>query len=89
MTATLKLFCHFILHMVVAGLLFGVVAGLASLLWYGTTLMEQYHVPYEIWIVCFLVSELLFWLDVVCLLIFVSAQAWKFIVEIYQNLRGK
>lgn len=85
---TLKLLFHFVFHILVGTILFGVVAGAAIGLWFVTDLMQVYGVPYEIWIVCYFVTELLFWLDVLCLVFFVVVEVWKLLREIWQSLKS-
>jgi hypothetical protein len=87
MSPTLKLLFHFIFHILIGTVLFGAVAGAAIGLWMVTDLMQSRGIPYEIWIVCYLVTELLFWLDVLCLVFFVCVEVWKLLREIWQSLR--
>lgn len=83
--ATARLFWHFLLHLLVAALLFCAVAAVAILLWYATVVMEQYGVPYGIRIVCHYVSEILFGTDVFCLLFFTVVEGWKLVRDIWKS----
>jgi hypothetical protein len=83
-----KLVFHFLRHLLYAALLFCAVAAVAILLWYSTKLMGEYGIPDEIRLVCFYVSELLFWLDVGCLVLFVLAEVIKFLRELWDDFRG-
>jgi hypothetical protein len=85
--SSFKLVFHFLRHLLIAALLFCAVAGVAILLWYSTKMMERYGVPDEIRVVCFYVSELLFWLDVGCLVLFVLAEVIKFLRELWDDFR--
>jgi hypothetical protein len=88
MSPALKLLFQFVFHIFIGTVLFGAVAGAAIGLWYVTDLMQAGGVPYEIWIVCHFVTELLFWLDVLCLVFFVVVEVWKLLREIWQSLRA-
>jgi hypothetical protein len=55
-----KLLRHFLLHIFVGVVVFAAVALAATMLWYGTELMEEHHIPH--WI-CQLVAALLFVLE--------------------------
>ena len=65
MNPTLKPLLHFLYHILIAAVLFGAVAGVASLLWYGTEFMQGHGIPPEIYVVCYIVAELLFAIDVI------------------------
>lgn len=84
-----KLIFRFLLHIVIGALLFAVVAGVATVLWYGTVLMREFHVPALICTVCEWVSELLFVLDVVCLTFFMSVEVWKLLRDVWGSLRER
>ena len=82
-----KLVFHFLRHLLYAAILFSAVAGAAILLWSSTKLMEKYGISDEIRLVCFYVSELIFWLDVGCLVLFVLAEVIKFLRELCEDFR--
>ena len=88
MSPTLKLLFHFVFHILIGTVLFGAVAGAAIGLWFATDFMQAHGVPYEIWIVCHFVTELLFWLDVLCLVFFVLVEVWKLLRKIWQSLQS-
>ena len=85
--ADLRILFHFMVHIVCAALLFSVVAGVALLLWAGTIWIKGLGAPYEIWVVCYWVSELLFWFDVGCFGFYVICQGTKLIGEIWDGRR--
>lgn len=87
MTDRLKVLIHFLIHMVVAAVLFGAVALVALAVYFFTEWMRSIGAPYEIWIVCYAVSELIFWLDVLCFVVFVLAEVWLLLREIWQGVR--
>jgi len=89
MNLTLKLLLHFLYHILVAAVMFGAVAGVASLLWYGTMFMQEHGIPAEIYVVCYIVAELLFAIDVICLLFFIGVEGWILLREIAERLRTK
>ncbi len=49
--------------------------------------MERYGVPDQIRVTCYYLSELLFWLDVGCLFIYVLAEVVKRLIEIAASFR--
>jgi predicted PurR-regulated permease PerM len=63
---------------------FAAVALAATMLWYGTELMEEHHIPH--WI-CQLVAALLFVLDVACLIFLMCVEVWKLLRIIWESLR--
>ena len=83
-----KVLFHFLRHILIAAVLFMAVAGIAILLWYATVLMERAGVPDEIRVTCYYLSELLFWLDVGCLVIYVIAEVVRWLLEIVASFRG-
>ncbi len=56
-------------------------------LWWFTEWLRGIGAPYEIWFVSYVVSELVFWLDVLCFGVFVLAEVYKLIREIIANVR--
>lgn len=87
MSAHLKLLVHFVVHMLVAAVLFGLVTLIAFGLWLFTEWLKSVGAPYEIWIVSYGVSELVFWLDVLCFVTYVSAEVWMLIRAIVSRVR--
>jgi hypothetical protein len=83
-----KLLLHFIIHIIVAAVLFSVVAGVAYGLWFGTQWLKQQGVPDEFYLGVWAITELLFWLDVLCFVVFVSVEVWQLLCEITHGLRG-
>jgi len=82
-----KLLRHFLIHIFVGVVVFAAVALAATMLWYGTELMEEHHVPYFICLICQCVAALLFFLDLVCLICLMCAEVWKFLRIIAESLR--
>jgi hypothetical protein len=72
---------RFVVRIVGAAVLFAVVAAVAYVLWLGT---EWLHIngPQYLYIGSAAVTGLLFALDIICFLVFVIAEAYKFIREI-------
>ena len=87
MPNSLKLIVHFVVHIIVASFLFGVVTLAAFALWWFTQWIKGLGAPHEIWFVSYVVSELVFWLDVVCFGVFVIAEAYKLIREIIADAK--
>jgi hypothetical protein len=83
---TLEIIGLFIFHIVVAAFLFVTLALTAVGVWYFTEWLKQLGVPVEITYPCALVSDLLFGLDVLCLVVFVAAEGWKLLKRIYLEL---
>jgi hypothetical protein len=69
--------------------LFGAMAAAATVLWYATDLMRAHRVPELICWVCELVAELLFFLDVVCLLFLMGVEVWKLMRDVWGTLRER
>lgn len=84
---SVKLIIHFVIHIVVASFLFGVVTLAALALWWFTQWIKGLGAPDEIAFVSYAVSELVFWLDVACFGVFVIAEAYKLVREIIANAR--
>jgi hypothetical protein len=87
MSSLVKLIVHFVIHILVAAVLFGVLTFAAYCLWWFTEWLKSIGAPYEIWIVSYVVSELVFWLDALCFVVFVSAEVYKLIREIIAEAR--
>jgi len=85
MPQNLKLVLHFLLHMLIASVLFGAVASFAVVLWWFTKWLESLGVPTEIALGMWAATELLFWLDVLCFAVFVIAEVWKLLREIIRT----
>lgn len=84
----IKVLLHFLLHIVTGIILFGAVAGAAILLSYVAQWIATVGVPYEISLGCYLVTDLLFWLDVLCFVFFIGVEVWKLLREIAAGLKG-
>ena len=84
-----KLIFRFLIHIFVGAFLFGVVAAVATVLWYFTEVMRQHHVPELICLICEWVSELLFFLDVICLLFLMGVEVWKLLRDVWGTLRER
>lgn len=80
-----KVLFHFMRHILIAAVLFCAVAAVAIFLWYVTVRLEQLGVPYPIRITLFWVSELLFWLDVGCLILYVLSEVIKWLKELWAS----
>lgn len=89
LSPTAKLIFRFLIHTLVGVTLFGAMAAAATVLWYATDLMRGHHVPELICWVCELVSELLFFLDVVCLLFLMGVEVWKLMRDVWGTLRER
>lgn len=87
MPNSLRLIVHFVIHILVASFLFGVVTFAAFALWTFTQWLKGLGAPDEIWFVSYAVSELVFWIDVLCFGVFVLAEVYKLIREILANAR--
>lgn len=83
--ANLRVLFHFIVHVICAALLFSALAAVALVMWAATNWIKTLGAPYEIWIVCYWVSELLFWLDVGCFALYAICQGWKLVKEIWDG----
>jgi hypothetical protein len=86
MRKSLELVGRFVVQMIVAGFLFATVAGVAYLLWEGTEWLKQQGVPDHIYLGSWVVTELLFWLDVLCFVVFAVAETIKLLREILCDL---
>jgi hypothetical protein len=87
MPESLKLIVHFVIHILVASFLFGVVTLAAYALWRFTEWLKSTGAPDEIWFVSYAVSEIVFWLDVLCFGVFVLAEVYKLIREIIADAK--
>lgn len=82
-----KMLIHLLRHILIAAGLFCAVAAIAILLWYSTVVMEQWGVPKQIWLTCFYLSEVLFWTDVFCMVVYLASEVYKWLREILESLR--
>jgi predicted PurR-regulated permease PerM len=87
MWGSIKLVFRFIVQMVVATVLFAVVAGLAYALSLGTEWLHDKGLPYYVYVVVLALSVLVFGLDVLCFGVFVIAEAIRLIREIIDEAR--
>jgi hypothetical protein len=74
-------------YILVGVFLFGAMAAAATVLWYATDVMREHRVPAFICWICELVSELLFFLDVICLLFLMGVEVWKLLRDVWGTLR--
>lgn len=82
---TPRIFWHFLLHILVAAVLFIVVAAVAIFLWYCTVLMEKYGVPDTIRIPCYYLAEGLFFVDAVSLVFVLAVEVVKFVRDVWHD----
>jgi hypothetical protein len=87
LSPTAKLIFRFLIHILVGVFLFGAMAAAATVLWYATDVMREHRVPAFICWICELVSELLFFLDVICLLFLMGVEVWKLLRDVWGTLR--
>lgn len=87
MWESLQFVARFALQMVVAAALFALVAGVAYLLSLGTDWLHRHGFPDHLYLAAWAVTELLYGLDVLCFVIFATAEAVKLISEIIQDVR--
>jgi len=78
---------HLLAHILIAGVLFCAVAGVAISLWYATVLMEKHDVPDEIRVPCHYVATFLFAVDIFSLVVYVLSEVWKWLKEIAEGIR--
>lgn len=88
LTENLRLLFHFVVHILVGAIIFSVLAVAALALWELTEWMKNVHAPFELWIVCHGVADLLFFVDVICFVLFTLAEGLKLVREIWAGLRG-
>ena len=82
-----KSFFHLLQHILIAAVLFCAVGAVAIFLWYVTVQLEHWGVSEEIRTPLHYAATLLFWLDIFCLFVFVLAEVWKWLKEIFEGLR--
>jgi uncharacterized membrane protein (DUF2068 family) len=87
MPESAKLIAHFVIHILVACFLFAAVTLAAYGLWRFTEWLKYIGAPAEIWFVSYAVSEIIFWLDVLCFGVFILAEVYKLIREIITDAR--
>lgn len=78
---------RFVVQMVVGTFLFGIVAGVAVLVWLGTQGLEKLGVPYYISGGAEAVAILFFAIDIVSLALFVIAEALKLFRLMWEYVR--
>ena len=83
----ISLLGHFLVHVLVASILFILIAGAAVIVWRFTLWIKALGAPYEIWAGCDLVADLLFAVDVICASFFVVVEGWKLVREIAAGLK--
>jgi hypothetical protein len=88
MLESLKLVGRFVVQMIVATVLFAVVAGLAYLLWRGTQWLQQQGVPDHLYVGAWAITELLFGLDVLCFVVFTVGETIKLLRAIIKDMRN-
>jgi len=86
MPENIKLLFHFVIHMLLASVLFAAVTSFAFGLWWFTEWLKSLGAPYPLWIVCYGISELVFWLDALCFLVYVGVEAYNLIREIFDGI---
>jgi len=86
MRETFELVGRFLVQVVVASFLFAAIALIAYLLWLFTESLRQHGAPEHIYLGSLFVSELIFGLDVLCFVLFVLAETFKLIREIWREL---
>jgi hypothetical protein len=77
---------RFVLQMIIGAILFAIVAGVAYLLWLGTEWLRQKGVPDHFYLAAWACTELLFWLDVLCFVVFVVGEAIKLVRDIIRDI---
>jgi hypothetical protein len=85
---SISLVARFVVQMIVAAVLFAIVAGVAYLLWLGTQWLQKQGVPDHIYLASWAVTELLWGLDVLCFVVFAFGETWKLLREIVHSVRG-
>jgi hypothetical protein len=88
MSDSIKLLLHFVLHIIIATVLFAAIAAGAFLLWLGTEWLKARGFPDELYWGVWFVAELTFGLDVLCFVVFVLAEVWKLVREIVESVRA-
>ena len=86
MQKSLELVGRFVVQMIVAAVLFAIVASVATLLWSFTEWLKQRGVPDHIYGGSWIVAELLFWLDVLCFVLFVLAETFKLLRQMWRDI---
>jgi hypothetical protein len=84
----LEIVGRFVVHTCVGTFLFGVVAGFAVLIWWGTQWLEKAGVPYYISGVTEGVAILFFALDILCLVVFIIAETIKLLRLMWAHVWG-
>ena len=76
------LLVHFVAHVLIASFLFLLIAGAAVLIWEFTNWLKRLGAPYEIWVPCHAVADLIFFTDVICASFLVVVEGWRLIRKI-------
>jgi hypothetical protein len=79
---------RFVIQIIVGALLFAGVAGVAYLLSLGTPWLEQHGAPEHILFGARAATELLWGLDLLCFVVYICAETFKLLREIWRDLRG-
>ncbi|HEV2628884.1 MAG TPA: hypothetical protein VGV41_09605 [Pseudolabrys sp.] len=87
MTETLKVIGHFIFQIIVGAVLFGIFAGVATIISLGAHWIEGLGAPYEIVLGCHVIEILLFLADMVCFVFFIFVEVWKLLKEMALGLK--
>ena len=85
----LQIVGRFVLQIFVGAVLFTAVALVAAGLWLLAQWLKNIGLPYHIWFVAEAITDLLFYLDVLCFIVFVVGEAIKLIREIYWDVFGR
>jgi hypothetical protein len=83
---TLVVIGHFVFQVVVGAILFGLIAGVAILIWKATHWAEDLGAPYEVLMGFHVVEILLFLADMVCFVFFIFVEVWKLLKEMAAGL---
>jgi hypothetical protein len=62
------------------------VAGIAYAIWLSTEWLKAKGIPTDFYLGIWAVSELLFWMDVLCFVIFLITEVWKLLREITEGV---
>jgi hypothetical protein len=78
---------RFVWHMIVGAFLFAALAGVAYMLWLGTLWLESHGAPNHILFAARVVTELLFFSDVLCFVLYIVGQTIGLLRLIWADLR--
>jgi hypothetical protein len=76
-----------VVHVLIASFLFLLIAGAAVLIWEFTNWIKALGAPYEIWVPCHAVADLIFFTDVICASFLVVVEGWRLIRKIVASGR--